>query len=59
MCKLVPLCQGISGTFLDVQMYFKLLNVHALAMTSIVWNPLLYFWMSKVLYVFDHSKFAQ
>ncbi len=30
------------------QMYFKLLNVHALAMTSIVWNPLLYFWMSKV-----------
>uniref|UniRef100_F1L8H0 Neuropeptide Y receptor type 1 n=1 Tax=Ascaris suum TaxID=6253 RepID=F1L8H0_ASCSU len=35
------------GTFLDVQMYFKLLNVHALAMTSIVWNPLLYFWMSK------------
>uniref|UniRef100_A0A915CI05 G-protein coupled receptors family 1 profile domain-containing protein n=1 Tax=Parascaris univalens TaxID=6257 RepID=A0A915CI05_PARUN len=35
------------GTFLDVQMYFKLLNVHAIAMTSIVWNPLLYFWMSK------------
>ncbi|VDN03412.1 unnamed protein product [Thelazia callipaeda] len=35
------------GTFLDMQMYFKLLNVHAFAMTSIVWNPLLYFWMSK------------
>ncbi|VDO28314.1 unnamed protein product [Onchocerca flexuosa] len=33
--------------FLDIQMYFKLLNVHAIAMTSIVWNPLLYFWMSK------------
>uniref|UniRef100_A0A158P738 G_PROTEIN_RECEP_F1_2 domain-containing protein n=1 Tax=Angiostrongylus cantonensis TaxID=6313 RepID=A0A158P738_ANGCA len=29
------------------QMYFKLLNVHAIAMTSVVWNPLLYFWMSK------------
>uniref|UniRef100_A0A914HJT5 G-protein coupled receptors family 1 profile domain-containing protein n=1 Tax=Globodera rostochiensis TaxID=31243 RepID=A0A914HJT5_GLORO len=28
-------------------MYFKLLNVHAVAMTSIVSNPLLYFWMSK------------
>uniref|UniRef100_A0A1I7WQ70 G_PROTEIN_RECEP_F1_2 domain-containing protein n=1 Tax=Heterorhabditis bacteriophora TaxID=37862 RepID=A0A1I7WQ70_HETBA len=28
-------------------MYFKLLNVHAIAMTSVVWNPLLYFWMSK------------
>ncbi|KAL3070510.1 hypothetical protein niasHS_007808 [Heterodera schachtii] len=28
-------------------MYFKLLNVHAIAMTSIVSNPLLYFWMSK------------
>uniref|UniRef100_A0A915PXG7 G-protein coupled receptors family 1 profile domain-containing protein n=1 Tax=Setaria digitata TaxID=48799 RepID=A0A915PXG7_9BILA len=35
------------GAFLDMQMYFKLLNVHAIAMTSIVWNPLLYFWMSK------------
>ncbi|TKR86748.1 hypothetical protein L596_011273 [Steinernema carpocapsae] len=33
--------------FFEVQMYFKLLNVHAIAMTSIVWNPLLYFWMSK------------
>ncbi|KJH48532.1 7 transmembrane receptor [Dictyocaulus viviparus] len=31
------------------QMYFKLLNVHAIAMTSVVWNPLLYFWMSKIL----------
>ncbi|ULT91193.1 hypothetical protein L3Y34_009060 [Caenorhabditis briggsae] len=29
------------------QMYFKLLNVHVIAMTSIVWNPVLYFWMSK------------
>ncbi|VDK86976.1 unnamed protein product [Litomosoides sigmodontis] len=35
------------GAFLDMQMYFKLLNVHVIAMTSIVWNPLLYFWMSK------------
>ncbi|VDL67005.1 unnamed protein product [Nippostrongylus brasiliensis] len=29
------------------QMYFKLMNAHAIAMTSVVWNPLLYFWMSK------------
>ncbi|CAJ0929806.1 unnamed protein product, partial [Mesorhabditis belari] len=29
------------------QMYFILLNAHALAMTSILWNPILYFWMSK------------
>ncbi|CAI4223572.1 unnamed protein product [Auanema sp. JU1783] len=29
------------------QMYFKLLNAHVIAMTSILWNPLLYFWMSK------------
>ncbi|MFH4979811.1 hypothetical protein AB6A40_006520 [Gnathostoma spinigerum] len=35
------------GNFLETQMYFKLLNVHAIAMTSIIWNPLLYFWMSK------------
>lgn len=33
---------------LEVQMYFKLLNAHAVAMSSIVSNPLLYFWMSKV-----------
>uniref|UniRef100_A0A915EIA7 G-protein coupled receptors family 1 profile domain-containing protein n=1 Tax=Ditylenchus dipsaci TaxID=166011 RepID=A0A915EIA7_9BILA len=29
--------------FLDIQMYFKLLNVHAIAMTSIVSNPLFIF----------------
>lgn len=44
----VNILRDIGLGFLDVQMYFKLLNVHAIAMTSIVSNPLLYFWMSKV-----------
>lgn len=35
-------------SFLETQMYFKLLSVHSVAMTSVVSNPLLYFWMSKV-----------
>ncbi|CAJ0581848.1 unnamed protein product, partial [Mesorhabditis spiculigera] len=29
------------------QMYFTLLSSHAIAMTSVLWNPILYFWMSK------------
>ncbi|CAI5452090.1 unnamed protein product [Caenorhabditis angaria] len=33
--------------FISRQMYFKMLNIHFLAMTSIVSNPVLYFWMSK------------
>ncbi|KAK5971448.1 7 transmembrane receptor [Trichostrongylus colubriformis] len=53
MCEFRPL--PVVSVFLTVkflfhileQMYFKLLNVHAIAMTSVVWNPLLYFWMSK------------
>ncbi|KAH7702680.1 hypothetical protein AAVH_30158, partial [Aphelenchoides avenae] len=44
---IVNILRDIGVGFLDVQMYFKLLNVHAIAMTSIVSNPLLYFWMSK------------
>uniref|UniRef100_A0A914XPN2 G-protein coupled receptors family 1 profile domain-containing protein n=1 Tax=Plectus sambesii TaxID=2011161 RepID=A0A914XPN2_9BILA len=38
---------NLNIAFLNKQMYFSLLNVHAIAMTSIVWNPMLYFWMSK------------
>lgn len=41
---------GFLDDFLEEQMYFKLLNVHAIAMTSIVSNPLLYFWMSKAIF---------
>ena len=40
-------------SFLETQMYFKLLSVHAVAMTSVVSNPLLYFWMSKVRLHYD------
>ncbi|KAI6207322.1 G-PROTEIN-RECEP-F1-2 domain-containing protein [Aphelenchoides fujianensis] len=39
--------RDIGNTYLDSQMYFKLLSVHAIAMTSIVSNPMLYFWLSK------------
>ncbi|KAI6199180.1 G-PROTEIN-RECEP-F1-2 domain-containing protein [Aphelenchoides besseyi] len=39
--------RDIGLRYMDFQMYFKLLSVHALAMTSIVSNPCLYFWMSK------------
>jgi hypothetical protein len=45
---IVNLLRDIGVKFLETQMYFKLLNVHAIAMTSVVSNPLLYFWMSKV-----------
>ena len=44
----VNLLRDIGISFLETQMYFKLLNVHAVAMTSVVSNPLLYFYMSKV-----------
>ncbi|KAI1719426.1 7 transmembrane receptor (rhodopsin family) domain-containing protein [Ditylenchus destructor] len=44
---IVNILRDIGVGFLDIQMYFKLLNAHAIAMTSIVSNPLLYFWMSK------------
>ncbi|CAB01528.2 G-protein coupled receptors family 1 profile domain-containing protein [Caenorhabditis elegans] len=40
-------CQTVYKVLMMDQMYFKLLNVHVIAMTSIVWNPVLYFWMSK------------
>nr|CAD2145156.1 unnamed protein product [Meloidogyne enterolobii] len=43
----VNLLRDIGISFLETQMYFKLLNVHAVAMTSVVSNPLLYFYMSK------------
>jgi hypothetical protein len=46
--SVVNILRDMGVGFLDVQMYFKLLNVHALAMTTICTNPLLYFWMSKV-----------
>lgn len=45
------LFQSVYKVLVMDQMYFKLLNVHVIAMTSIVWNPVLYFWMSKV---FEH-----
>uniref|UniRef100_A0A914EAI9 G-protein coupled receptors family 1 profile domain-containing protein n=1 Tax=Acrobeloides nanus TaxID=290746 RepID=A0A914EAI9_9BILA len=45
--SVVNILRDMGVGFLDVQMYFKLLNVHALAMTTICTNPLLYFWMSK------------
>uniref|UniRef100_A0A158R692 G_PROTEIN_RECEP_F1_2 domain-containing protein n=1 Tax=Syphacia muris TaxID=451379 RepID=A0A158R692_9BILA len=35
------------ASFLDQQTYFKLLTAHAMAMTSVIWNPVLYFWMCK------------
>lgn len=44
----VNILRDLDVGVLDVQMYFKLLTVHALAMTTICTNPLLYFWMSKV-----------
>uniref|UniRef100_A0A7E4VIP0 G_PROTEIN_RECEP_F1_2 domain-containing protein n=1 Tax=Panagrellus redivivus TaxID=6233 RepID=A0A7E4VIP0_PANRE len=43
----VNILRDIRPELLETQMYFKLLNVHAIAMTSIVSNPMLYFWMSK------------
>ncbi|CAD6186842.1 unnamed protein product [Caenorhabditis auriculariae] len=43
----VNLIKDLGIRIIMEQMYFKLLNVHAIAMTSVVWNPLLYFWMSK------------
>lgn len=45
----VNLIKDLGIPLIMEQMYFKLLNVHAIAMTSVLWNPLLYFWMSKVL----------
>lgn len=50
--SVVNILRDMGVGFLDVQMYFKLLTVHALAMTTICTNPLLYFWMSKVIYFF-------
>ncbi|CAD5225415.1 unnamed protein product [Bursaphelenchus okinawaensis] len=44
---IVNILRDIGVSALEVQMYFKLLNAHAVAMSSIVSNPLLYFWMSK------------
>uniref|UniRef100_A0A914QJS2 G-protein coupled receptors family 1 profile domain-containing protein n=1 Tax=Panagrolaimus davidi TaxID=227884 RepID=A0A914QJS2_9BILA len=44
---IVNILRDIRPKYLEKQMYFKLLNVHAIAMTSIVSNPMLYFWMSK------------
>lgn len=49
---IVNILRDFGVGFLDIQMYFKLLNVHAIAMTSIVSNPLLYFWMSKVIFFY-------
>lgn len=46
----VNLIKDLGIPLIMEQMYFKLLNVHAIAMTSVLWNPLLYFWMSKVLF---------
>ncbi len=33
--------------FVDDQMYFYQLIIHSIAMTSVIWNPILYFWMSE------------
>ncbi|KAE9550965.1 hypothetical protein FO519_005826 [Halicephalobus sp. NKZ332] len=44
---IVNILRDIQPAYLEKQMYFKLLNVHAIAMTSIVSNPIMYFWMSK------------
>lgn len=55
---IVNLLRDFDLNFFDIkiQMYFKLLNVHALAMTTIVSNPLLYFWMSKVIFFYKIFK---
>ena len=46
----VNLIKDLGIPLIMKQMYFKLLNAHVIAMTSILWNPLLYFWMSKASY---------
>ncbi len=38
---------GIRMGFIDDQLYFSQLFIHSIAMTSVIWNPILYFWMSK------------
>ncbi|KAI6190150.1 G-PROTEIN-RECEP-F1-2 domain-containing protein [Aphelenchoides bicaudatus] len=44
---IVNILRDIGVKYMDFQMYFKLLNAHCIAMCSVVFNPVLYFWMSK------------
>ncbi|PAV63170.1 hypothetical protein WR25_12413 [Diploscapter pachys] len=43
----VNILKDFKLSIMNNQMYFKLLNAHVIAMTTIVWNPALYFFMSK------------
>ncbi|GMT11105.1 hypothetical protein PFISCL1PPCAC_2402, partial [Pristionchus fissidentatus] len=51
MLSWLPLTVSMLLRDLDIvshpQVYFHFLSVTAIAMSSVVWNPLLYFWLSK------------